>query len=160
MRKKAANLGFETKFVRKMFGPRHVQNRPYINGHRCQLMTGLRLNPKSSGDREIIDLHAPRSAWAEFLICVPPFHRSRIPHLKMQSGSFPDVPGRTHRKDAFIATGEQHPFQKSATLIVEEVFIPFVFHKLGYDHDDAATGMLCRKVENELNDGNDDEAVG
>ena len=72
----------------------------------------------------------------------------------------PGVPGRAHRKDAFVAAGEQHPFQKPATLIVKEVFIPFVFHKLGYDHDDAASGMLLRKVENELNDGNDDEAVG
>ena len=72
----------------------------------------------------------------------------------------PGVPGRAHRKDAFIAADEQHPFQKPATLIVKEVFIPFVFHKLGYDHDDAASGMLLRKVENELNDGKDDEAVG
>src|SRR3984893_3851007 len=45
-------------------------------------------------------------------------------------------------------------------MIVEEEFIPFVFHKLGYDHDDAAIRMLFRKVENELNDGNDYEAVG
>lgn len=54
---------------------------------------------------------------------------------------------------------EQHPLQKPATLIVQEVFIPFVFHELRYDHNDAAIGVLLRKVENELNDGNDDEAV-
>jgi len=29
-----------------------------------------------------------------------------------------------------------------------------------YDHDDAASGILFRKIENELNDGDDDEAVG
>ena len=70
------------------------------------------------------------------------------------------VPGRTHRKDAFISANEQHPFQKPATLIVKEVFIPSVFHKLRNHHDDGAIGMLFRKIENELNDGNDDEAVG
>jgi len=78
----------------------------------------------------------------------------------MELGSFPDVPGRTHRKDAFIAPGEKHPLQKSGTLIVEEVFVPFVLHQFRYDHDNAASGMLFRKIENELNDGNDDEAVG
>ena len=57
----------------------------------------------------------------------------------------PDVPGRAHRKDAFIAAGEQHPFQKPAALIVEEVFIPFVFHKLGYDDDDAAAGCCFER---------------
>lgn len=78
----------------------------------------------------------------------------------MELGSFPDVPGRSHRKDTLIAADEKHPFQKPATLIVKEVFIPFVFHELGYDHDDAAIGMFFRKVENELNDGNDNKAVG
>jgi hypothetical protein len=34
-----------------------------------------------------------------------------IIHLQMESGSSPDVPGRTYCKDAFIAAGEQHPFQ-------------------------------------------------
>src|SRR2546425_13357825 len=78
----------------------------------------------------------------------------------MESGSLPGIPGRSHRKDTLIAADEQHPFQKPATLIVKEVFIPPVFHELGYDHDDAAVGMLFRKLEDELNDGNDDEAVG
>src|SRR5258708_19282752 len=70
-----------------------------------------------------------------------------------------DVTGRSHRKDALVAVGEQHPFEKAAALIVEKVFKPSVFHELGYNHDDAAIGMLLGKVEDELNDGNDDEAV-
>src|SRR2546426_3033218 len=32
--------------------------------------------------------------------------------------SLTDVPGRTHRKDTFIAAGEQHPFEKPPALIV------------------------------------------
>jgi len=72
----------------------------------------------------------------------------------------PDVPGRTHRKDAFIAASEQHPFQKPRALIVEKVFIPSVLNKLGDHHKDAAVGMVLRHLENELNDGNDDEPVG
>src|SRR2546422_1294076 len=71
-----------------------------------------------------------------------PGRRPHHPHVQMELGSLPSVPGRAHRKDAFIAADEQHPFQKPATLIVKEVFIPFVFHELGYDHDDAAIGML------------------
>ena len=78
----------------------------------------------------------------------------------MGLGSFPDVPGRAHREDALIAAGEKHPFQKSTTLIVEEVFVPSVLHKLRYDHNNAASGICFRKVENELNEGNDDKAVG
>src|ERR1700687_2956785 len=77
----------------------------------------------------------------------------------MELSSVLDVPGRTHGKDALIALDKQHPFQKPAALIVEKVFIPSVFHELGYDHDDAAIRMLFGKVENELNEGNDDEAV-
>jgi hypothetical protein len=57
-------------------------------------------------------------------------------------GSFPDIPGRSHRKDALIAAGEKHPFQKPAALIVEEIFVPFVFHEFGYDDNNAAIGML------------------
>src|SRR5260370_35629857 len=34
-----------------------------------------------------------------------------------------------------------------------------VFRELWDDHDDAAIRMLLRKVENELNEGDDDEAV-
>ena len=75
-------------------------------------------------------------------------------------GSFTDVPGRTHRKDAFIATGEKHPFQKMGTLVVEEVFVPFVLYELRYHHDNVASGIFFREIENELNNGNDDEAVG
>ena len=91
--------------------------------------------------------HSPKF----FLIIIP---------LQMELGSLPDVPRRAHREDAFIAAGEKHPFQKPATLIVEEVFVPFVLNQLRYDHDNAASRMFFRKVENELNDGNDDEAVG
>src|SRR5271157_2502051 len=80
--------------------------------------------------------------------------------LQIELGLLPDIPGRTHGEDAFIAAGEKHPFQKPGTLIVEEVFVPFVLHELRYDHDNVASGMLFRKVDNELNDGNDDEAVG
>src|SRR5882762_5157726 len=78
----------------------------------------------------------------------------------MELGSLPDVPRRTHREDAFIAAGEKHPFQKPATLIVEEVFVPSVFHKLRYDHNNAASGVCLRQVEDKLNNGNDDKAVG
>ena len=84
----------------------------------------------------------------------------RVVRQCLESGPLPNVPGRTHGKDAFIAAGEKHPFQKAATLIVKEVFVPLVLHEFGYDHNNAAIGMLLRKVENELNHGNNDKAVG
>lgn len=71
VRKKAANWGCQIKFVPKVFGPRHIQDRIYINGHRCHLITGLGLNRNRSGDREAIALRVPKSFWAEFLIYVP-----------------------------------------------------------------------------------------
>src|SRR5258707_4035297 len=77
----------------------------------------------------------------------------------MELSSSADVPGGSHRKDALVAVGEQHPFEKAAALIVEKVFKPSVFHEFGYHHDDAAIGVLLGKIEDELNDGNDDEAV-
>ena len=75
-------------------------------------------------------------------------------------GSLPNVPRRTHREDSFIAAGKKHPFQKPATLIVEEVFVPSILHQFRYHYNNAATGILFRKIENELYDRNDDEAVG
>jgi hypothetical protein len=71
VRKKAANWGCQIKFVRKVFGPRHIQDRIYINGHRCHLMSGLGLNPNDSGDPKAGALRVPKSFWAEFLIYVP-----------------------------------------------------------------------------------------
>src|SRR5271167_3819279 len=78
----------------------------------------------------------------------------------MESGLLTDVPGGTHGEYAFIAAGEQHPFQKPGPLVVEKVFVPFVLHELRYDHDNVASGMFFREIENELNDGNNDETVG
>ena len=63
----------------------------------------------------------------------------------MQFMSVPDVPGRTHCEDAFIATGEKHPFQKMGALIVEEVLVPFVLHELRNDHDDIAIRMFFER---------------
>jgi hypothetical protein len=71
VRKKAADVGFKIKFVRKIFGPQHVQDRIYINGRRCHLMPGSCLNPMSSGGQATIDLRVPENMWAEFLIYVP-----------------------------------------------------------------------------------------
>jgi hypothetical protein len=74
---KAASLGFQVRFVRKTFGPRHAQNRIYINGRRCQLMTGLRVNSTDNGDRATIDVRFPENTWAEFLIYVPELFAER-----------------------------------------------------------------------------------
>src|SRR5208283_4099213 len=60
----------------------------------------------------------------------------------MESALVPDIPGRTHGEDAFIAAGQEHPFQKPGALVVEKVFVPLVLHQFGYDHDDVASGMF------------------
>jgi len=71
VKSKAANMGFRIEFVRKVFGPRHVQDRIYLNGRRCQLMTAHRVNPKTHGDGRLAEIRPPANAWAEFLIYVP-----------------------------------------------------------------------------------------
>jgi hypothetical protein len=64
LRTKATNLGFELGFLPKMFGPRHVQNRVFINGRRCQILAGLPI-----GRTELVESRS--RTWPEFLIYVP-----------------------------------------------------------------------------------------
>lgn len=94
--------------------------------------------------------------WDQLLISFSGASSLASEHLSL----IPDVPGRAHREDAFIPSGQQHPFQKSAALIVKEVFKPSALHEFGNDDDYSAGGMPFRKIEDELNDRNDDEAVG
>ncbi|HEY6465031.1 MAG TPA: hypothetical protein VIY69_03515 [Candidatus Acidoferrales bacterium] len=70
MKRKAASLGLRVEFARKLFGPRHVQNRIYINGHRCQLATQVR--PLEDAAQPPVVLSIPASTWANFVILVPP----------------------------------------------------------------------------------------
>ena len=42
------------------------------------------------------------------------------------------VPRRAYRKNPFIAAREQDPLQQPSPLIVQEVFVPFVFHSNTY----------------------------
>src|SRR5579872_7300108 len=79
--------------------------------------------------------------------------------LRRGISSPPDVPRRTYGKYPFIAASEKNPFEKPPPLIVEKIFVPFVLHQFGDDHDNVAAGMLFGKIEDELNDGNDDEAI-
>ena len=64
------------------------------------------------------------------------------PPPQMELRSFAHVPRRAHREDALVALHHQQPFQHPATLIVQEILEPSVFHEFGYDHDDVAIGML------------------
>src|SRR5580698_5014679 len=72
VRKKAESLGLRVEPVRKLFGPRHGQNRVYINGHRCHLMTRAGLVAAVDGNHGSAILRIPESAWAKFVIYVPP----------------------------------------------------------------------------------------
>lgn len=93
VRTKAGHLGFEIKFVKRMFGPGHVQNRIYINGHRCHLMTTRHLISNGDGT---IDLRVPENVWARFLIYVPEpvsenensFSFYIIPRVHLVEGAF------------------------------------------------------------------------
>jgi hypothetical protein len=67
IRKKAETLGLEIKFVKEMFGPRHVQNRVYISGHRCQVATAPSSDTNGVKAIEVRELYSP---WAQFLILV------------------------------------------------------------------------------------------
>lgn len=69
MLRKARSIGLDVKFVRRTFGPKHAQNRIFINSRRCQLMTTLTLGQRVGGDGSAVS-----SAWAEFLICIDSPH--------------------------------------------------------------------------------------
>jgi hypothetical protein len=71
VRSRAASLGFRIQFVRRTFGPLHVQNRVYINGRRCHLMAGLSRDARERGDRRLAEPQASVNDWAEFVIYVP-----------------------------------------------------------------------------------------
>jgi hypothetical protein len=64
LRNKATNQGFELRFLPKMFGPKHVQNRVFINGRRCQILAGLPIGRVEPGESR-------SHTWPEFLIYVP-----------------------------------------------------------------------------------------
>src|SRR5271168_3599805 len=78
----------------------------------------------------------------------------------LSTGWVPDVPRCSYCENALIAAREKHPLEEPAALIVQEVFVPAVLYQFRYHHNNGALGMLLRKIENELNDGNDDEPVG
>src|SRR5271156_5291064 len=64
------------------------------------------------------------------------------------SAAVVDSPGGAYYEDSLVPTSQQHPLEKTAALIVEEVFVPFVFHQLRNNHDDIARRMLLRKFQN------------
>ena len=68
----------------------------------------------------------------------------------MELSAFAYVPGRADGKDALVAMDQQHPFEKPAALIMEEIFIPAVFHELGNDYHNAAIRTLFGKMDDEL----------
>ena len=43
---------------------------------------------------------------------------------------------------------------------MQEIFVPALLNQFGNDDDDAAVGMLPGKLQNVLDDGNDNEAIG
>ena len=61
--------------------------------------------------------------------------------------------------DALVALYEQKPFEETAALIVQEIFVPLAFGEFGNDDEDAAIGLLSGELKNVLNDRHDDEAI-
>jgi hypothetical protein len=74
VRTMAEKLGLKIKFVQKTFGPKHAQNRVYINGHRCQLTAAPWLNAERE---EAADLRRLQNEWASFLIVIHDIHDVR-----------------------------------------------------------------------------------
>ncbi len=65
-----------------------------------------------------------------------------VSQLGRDSRLLSDVPWRTHCEDTFIAAGAKHPLQKPRALIVKEVFVPSVLHKLWYHHNNVPIGIF------------------
>lgn len=70
-----------------------------------------------------------------------------------------NVIGGADGEDPFISACQKSPLQKAGALVMEEEFIPAVFDQLRDHHDYAAAAMLLRKIQNVLNDGDNDETV-
>src|SRR6202171_4309158 len=75
-------------------------------------------------------------------------------------GLFGDVIRRADGENALVAADQERPFEEPAALVVEEILVPAIFAKLGKHANNESIGVLFRELENVLNDGNDDEAVG
>src|SRR5579862_6728897 len=71
IRKRAELNGIAVSLIKKQFGPRHVQNRIYIERRRCQVIGGLTLGVEKIVERETDRLQKPLSDWPEFLISIP-----------------------------------------------------------------------------------------
>ncbi len=63
-------------------------------------------------------------------------------------------------EDALVALSEEGPLEQAAALVVEKIFEPTIFDEGGNDDDHAALRILFRKLENVLDERDDDETVG
>ena len=81
------------------------------------------------------------------------------PWLSLRS-LFRDVVRRADGENALVAADQESPFQEACPLIVLVILVPAIFDKLGNDDNNVSIGVLFRKLENVLNEGNNDEAVG
>src|ERR1700730_310274 len=75
-------------------------------------------------------------------------------------GLFRDVIRRADGENALVTPDQERPFEEPAALDVEEILVPATFDKLGNHDNYMPIRELFRELENVLNDGNDDEAVG
>ena len=71
-----------------------------------------------------------------------------------------DVVWRADGENALVAADQERPFQEACTLIVQEILVPAIFDQFGNDHNNMTIGVLFRELENVLNQGNNNEAVG
>lgn len=74
--------------------------------------------------------------------------------------SIGEIAGRGEREDALIALGEERPFEEAAALVVQEIFVPVIFHQLRDDHHDAAVRIFLGQLQHILHHRNDYQAVG
>src|SRR5947207_995815 len=71
-----------------------------------------------------------------------------------------DVVWRADGENALVAADQERPFKEACTLIVQEIFVPAIFDQFGNDDNNMTSGVLFRELENVLNQGNNNEAVG
>src|SRR5260370_6206837 len=71
-----------------------------------------------------------------------------------------DVVGGAGGENARVAADEERPFEESAALVVQKIFVPAILDQFGNDHDNLAVGVLGREFENELDNRNNYETIG
>src|SRR5262249_6563786 len=72
---------------------------------------------------------------------------------------FREIVSRGYGINSLVPLGHQNPLQQPGPLVVQEIFIPAVFHKLRNHHCNLALRMGLSQLQDILHDGNHHKTI-